>query len=201
MKALFSTGGTVPMARVLREQQRWLIPLAAIIVINLGVLIGVVLPMARSVDAGGRRSTTAARALADASKDLKDAQAARDGQAQATTDLDKFYSQVLPADVATARRITHVKLSQMARAHEVQFERSMANIEPVKESQLERLAMTYDLAGNWDDIRQFIYEIETGSEFIVIDNVVLAEGADGNSPLSLRLDVSTYFRVGDHERK
>jgi hypothetical protein len=201
MKALFSMGGTVPIARVLREQQRWLIPLAAIIVINLGVLIGVVLPMARSVDAGERRSTAAARALADATRDLKDAQAARDGQAQASTDLDKFYRQVLPADVATARRITHLKLSQMARANDVRFERSQANIEPIKNSQLERLMMTYDLAGDWDDIRQLIYEIETGSEFIVIDNVVLAEGTDGNSPLSLKLDLSTYFRVEDHDRK
>src|SRR5262245_11916230 len=201
MKALFSARGTVPLVRVLREQQRLLIPLAAIIVINLGVLIGVVLPMARSVAAGERRSTSAAQALADATKDLKDAQNARDGQAQATTDLDKFYRQVLPADVATARRITHLKLSQMARAHDVRFERSQANIEPIKNSQLERMMMTYDLAGDWDDIRQFIYEIETGSEFIVIDNVLLAEGTDGNSPLSLTLDLSTYFRVEDHDRK
>ena len=201
MNALFTVGGTVPIARVLREQRRWLIPVTAVIVINLGVLIGVVLPMSQSVDAGERRSTTASRALADATKDLKDAQAARDGQAQATTDLDLFYRQVLPSDVATARRITHVKLSQMAREHDVRFERSQADIQPVKDSQLDRLQMSYDLSGSWDDIRQFIYDIETGSEFIIIDNVVLAEGAAGNSPLSLTLDVSTYFRVEDHARK
>jgi Tfp pilus assembly protein PilO len=200
MKALFTIGGTVPLARVLREQRRWLIPLTAIIVINIGVLIGVVLPMARSVDAGERRGATADKALADATKDLKEAQATRDGQAQATTDLDTFYRQVLPADVATARRITHVKLSQLARAHDVTFERSQANIEAIKKSQLERLMVSYDLAGNWNDIRQFIYEIETGPEFVVIDNVVLSEGTDGNAPLSLTLEVSTYFRSEGHDR-
>ncbi len=201
MRALFTIAATVPTARVLREQQRWLIPLTAIIVINIGVLLGVVLPMARSVDAGERRGTVAAKSLADATTDFKDAQATRDGQAQATTDLATFYKQVLPTDVASARRITHVKLSQMARAHEVTFERSQANIEDLKDSQLDRLQMSYELAGNWDDIRKFIYEIETGEEFIVIDNVLLAEGADGNAPLSLTLEVSTYFRSTDgHER-
>ena len=200
MKALFTTASTVPFARVLREQQRWLIPLIAIIVIDIGVLVGVVLPMAQSVDAGERRSTAAAKALADATKDLKDAQATRDGQAQAATDLATFYRQVLPTDVASARRITYVKLSQMARAHDVTFESSSANIEKIRNSSLDRLLMAYELAGNWDDIRQFIYEIETGHEFIVIDNVVLAEGADGGAPLSLRLEVSTYFRPADgHE--
>jgi hypothetical protein len=200
VKALFMNGGTVPLSRVLREQRRWFIPLTAIIAINVGVLVGVVLPMSRSVDAGGRRGVAAERGLSDATKDLKDAQATRDGQAQATTDLDTFYSQVLPTDVASARRITHVKFSQLARARNVTFERSLANIEAVKNSQLERLQVSYELAGNWDDIRQFIYEIETGPEFIVIDNVVLAEGADGNSPLSLTLEVSTYFRSEGHER-
>jgi hypothetical protein len=193
-------GGTVPLSRVLREQRRWLIPLTAIIAINVGALVGVVLPMSRSVDAGGRRGVAAERGLLDATKDLKDAQATRDGQAQATTDLDTFYSEVLPTDVAAARRITHVKFSQLARARNVTFERSLANIEAVKDSQLERLGVSYELAGDWDDIRQFIYEIETGPEFIVIDNVVLAEGADGNSPLSLTLEVSTYFRPEGHEK-
>jgi hypothetical protein len=194
VKALFTVAGAVPVARVLREQQRWLIPLIAIIAINIGVLLGVVLPMARSVDAGERRGAAAAKALADATADLKDAQETRDGQAQATTDLATFYKQVLPTDVASARRMTSLKLSQMADAHQVTFQRSVANIDQVKESELDRLQMSYDLSGNWNDIRKLIYEIETGPEFIVIDNVLLSEGEDGNAPLSLTLQVSTYFR-------
>jgi Tfp pilus assembly protein PilO len=194
MNALFMIGGNVSLMRVLREQQRWLIALFAIIAINVGVLIAVVLPMTRSVDAGERRGAAAAQALAAATSDFKDAQATRDGQAQATADLDTFYKQVLPTDVASARRITQVRLSQKAREHEVNFQRSQATVEAVKQSQLNRLDMTYDLSGNWDDIRQFIYDIETGEDFIVIDNIVLAEGSDSSAPLSLTLAVSTYFR-------
>ena len=55
--------------------------------------------------------------------------------------------------------------------------------------------MECSLEGDWDDIRQLIYEIETGPDFIVIDNVALAEGEDANAPLALTLDISTYYRV------
>ncbi len=55
--------------------------------------------------------------------------------------------------------------------------------------------MNYSLTGDWDDIRQMIYEIETGPDFVVIDNMRLVEGAETNAPLSLTLDLSTYYRV------
>ena len=41
----------------------------------------------------------------------------------------------------------------------------------LRDSTLERLHVNYSLTGDWDDIRQLIYEIETGPDFIVIDNV------------------------------
>jgi Tfp pilus assembly protein PilO len=152
------------------------------------------------VDSGERGAAVAARSLTEATADLQDAQATRDGQAQATSDLDKFYREVLPSDLATARRITHLKLSQMAREHDVAFERSRSTPEALKNSDLEHLQVSYELSGNWDAIRQFIYRVETGREFVVIDNVVLAEGTDSSAPLSLRLDLSTYYRVGGHDR-
>jgi hypothetical protein len=51
------------------------------------------------------------------------------------------------------------------------------------------------LSGNYDDIRALIYEIETSPDFVVIDRVVLTEGQDANSPLSVAMGVSTYYRV------
>ena len=67
--------------------------------------------------------------------------------------------------------------------------------ETLRDSTLERLQVNYALTGDWDDIRQLIYEIETGPDFVVIDNVQLAEGRQANAPLSLTLDLSTYYRV------
>ena len=60
--------------------------------------------------------------------------------------------------------------------------------------------MQCSLEGDWDDIRQLIYEIETGPDFIVIDNVALSEGEGANAPLALALEISTYYRVAGNVR-
>ena len=200
MNALYTVGATVPWSRVVREYRPWLLPLGAVIAINVGVLVSVVLPLARSVESSQQQADRSAQALAAATADFRDAEATRKGQAQATSDLERFYSQVLPADPAAARRITHLKLSQLAREHDVTFERSAAAPETLTGSQLERLKVTYGFSGSWNDIRQFIYDIETGQDFLVLDNVMLSEGSDANAPLALTLDLSTYYRATGAKR-
>ncbi len=74
------------------------------------------------------------------------------------------------------------------------FQGGTASTETLRDSTLERLHVTYAFTGDWDDIRQLIYEIETGPDFIVIDNVQLAEGSQANAPLTLTLELSTYYR-------
>lgn len=200
MNALYAMAATVPWSRVLREYRPWLLPLGAVIAINLGVLLSVVLPLSRAVEASERQAAGSAQALAAATADFRNAEDTRRGQVQATSDLDRFYREVLPADAASARRITHLKLSQMARAHDVTFERSAASPEPVTDSELERLKVSYGFSGSWNDIRQFLFDIETGDDFLIIDNVMLSEGADNSSPLSLTLDLSTYYRSTGSKR-
>jgi Tfp pilus assembly protein PilO len=196
MKALFTFGADVPFGRVVAEHRRWLWPVAIVLAINVIVLVSVVLPLRDSVASGAERAAASEQTLREAMADLKDAEATRDGQTQASADLDKFYLEVLPSDMTSARRITHVKLAQLARSHGVDFQSNVATPEDLRDSTLERLRVSYQLAGDWDDIRQLIYEIETGPDFVVIDNVQLAEN-EANAPLSLTLDLSTYYRIGN----
>lgn len=198
MKALFTVGSEVPFSRVVADHRRVLVPLGAVLVINLVVLIAVVLPLRRSVESGDVRARTSAAALAAATADFKNAEATREGQGQATRDLQRFYKEVLPVDVSAARRLTNLKLGQMVRQHDVNFQRSASTPETVRESDLERLKISYTLSGDWEDIRMLIHDIETGPDFVVIDNVVLQEGIETNAPLALNLDLSTYYRVGPH---
>jgi hypothetical protein len=200
MKALFTVGATVPFSRVVAEHRKFLIPLAVVIAINLGVLGFVVIPLRSSVESIGKRADTAALALKQAKGEFADAEGTRDGQAQGTKDLDRFYRQVLPATAAEARRITHLRLRQKAHEHNVRFQSSALEAQAVRDSELERFRVTYELSGDYDDVRQLIYDIETGGEFLVIDNIRLSEGADNNAPLSLNLDLSTYYRTGRHDR-
>jgi Tfp pilus assembly protein PilO len=194
MKALFAYSADVGWSRVIADHRRWLMPVGAVLVINVVVLIGVVLPLRQSVQTAEARANASAQALREAAADLRTAEATRDGQGQASQDLERFYSEVLPADFTTARRITHLKMSQLARSHDVEFESGSTTPESLRDSVLERLAVSFALVGDWDDIRQMIYEIETGADFVVIDNVGLSEGADPSAGLSLQLELSTYYR-------
>ena len=199
MKALFTYGAEVPVRRVIAENRRWLVPVGVVLAINVIVLAGVVVPLRRSVENSAERAAASESALHEAMADFKEAEATRDGQSQAAKDLDKFYADVLPSSMTTARRITNLKLTLLARSHDVELQKGASVTESLRESSLERLHVNYSLTGDWDDIRQLIYEIETGADFVVIDNVELAEGQEG-AALALTLDLSTYYRVGANGR-
>lgn len=200
MKALFAFNTDVPWSRVIADQRRWLMPVAAVLAINIAVLVAVVLPMRRSVATGTEQANASAQALGAAIAELQDAEATRDGQVDASKDLDRFYGEVLPANFSMARRLTQLRLAQMARSHDVRYKSGGSNTESLRGSTLERLRVECSLEGDWDDIRQLIYEIETGPDFIVIDNVALSEGESESAPLALTLEISTYYRVAGHVR-
>jgi Tfp pilus assembly protein PilO len=184
----------VPISRIAREYRKALIPLGILFAINVALLIAVVLPLGQRVKTNEQRADTAARAEAAAYAEFQKAEALREGKARATKDLDTFYRQVLPADVEAARLVVQSKPRRLASAHDVFYGRSQSDTVEVRESTLERLFSSIELAGSWDDIRGFIYALETAPEFIVIENVAIAEGSDANAPLSLSMELSTYYR-------
>jgi hypothetical protein len=195
MKALFGIAEAVPLSRVVRDYRGWIVVLVVGLAANLVTLTLFVLPLAASADATSARATRAVETREEARADLRAAEQTRDGSAQAARDLDRFYTEILPADVGEARRLTHLKLSQMARERNVRFQRSAASPEELRDSTLERLRVQYALAGDYDDIRALIYDIETAPDFLVIENVFLSEGDDEQAPLTLTLDLSTYYRA------
>src|SRR5688572_29913168 len=200
MKALFAYGTDVPRSRIIADHRRWVVLVADVLAVNVVGWFAVVMPTRRAAASRTTQAEQSAAARNAAIADLKDAEATRDGEAQASKDLDRFYGEVLPQDFAEARRITQLRLAQMARAHDVMFQRGATTPEVLRNSPLERLKVTCMLDGDWDDIRQLIYEIETGPDFIVIDHVALAEGESATAPLSLSLDISTYYRVPGNVR-
>jgi Tfp pilus assembly protein PilO len=198
MKALFGMAEAVPLSRVASDYRLWIIILAIGLAANVAALTLVVLPLAASADATTARAARAAQTLQAARADLQAAEQTRDGSAQAAQDLDRFYREILPADVGSARRLTHLKLSQMARERNVTFQRSAASPEELRDSTLERLRVSYALAGDYDDIRSLIYDIETAPDLLVIENVFLSEGDSEQAPLTLTLELSTYFRTAQN---
>lgn len=200
MRALFAMGNDVPMARIVADHRRVLVPLAALLAINIGVLVLLVLPLRGTVESGGARAKESALALTEARAELAAAEATRDGQAQAIRDLDRFYREVLPADISAAQRLTHSKLSLLARSHDVVFRQSDTTPVELRDSALGQLTVNYTLSGDWEDVQRFIHAVETLPDFVVISNLGLTEAGDDKGGLQLSLMVATYYRARSDAR-
>jgi Tfp pilus assembly protein PilO len=184
--------------RIAREKRPWLLALAALAAINLGLYVAVVYPLAAQVAAAEGRASRAAGDLAQATREEQQARHTVSGKARAADELARFYQEILPGDQAEARRITYLRLAQMARGANLRFERRTFVAQEVRNSQLSRLDMAMVLRGSYQDIRRFIHDLETSPEFVVITNVALAQQrrVEGDA-LELTLALATYFRTAD----
>jgi Tfp pilus assembly protein PilO len=184
--------------RIAREKRPWLLALVALALINLAVYVTVVYPLAGRVAAAGQRAESAARDLGQALREEQQARNTVAGQARAAEDLTRFYEEILPGDQAEARRITYLRLAQMAQRANLRFERRTFAAQEVRHSQLSRLEMTMVLRGAYRDVRRFIHQLETSPEFVVITNVGLAQQRrEQGDLLELTLALATYYRTVD----
>jgi Tfp pilus assembly protein PilO len=171
--------------------------LAAGVIINILVFAFLVYPMRSDVANVEQRTRGAEAGLAAAQDEFARADGALTGKDRALKELDTFYSSVLAKDLTGARRLTFARLAQLAAKSSLDFERR--RYEPVVErgSNLTRLKVSMELLGSYADVRDFIHEIESSPEFVVIDDIGLAEGSQGDPMLRLTLQLSTYFRTSE----
>lgn len=190
-----SEGTQSVMRRIVGEHRRVVYVLVAGIVINLVVFVFLVYPLQSDVANVEQRTKTAEAALVAAQAEFGRANGTLTGKDRALKELDTFYSSVLARDLPGARRLTFARLAQMAAKSNLDFERR--KYEPVIErgSNLTRLKVNMELSGSYADIRDFIHEIESSPEFVVIDDVGLTEGVTNSDALRLTLQLSTYFRT------
>jgi Tfp pilus assembly protein PilO len=189
-------GGSL-LQRVMREHRRVIVPLAIVLGVDIAVYAAVVYPLAQRVANIEERDRTAEDQLRAAQRDHAQAAGTLTGKDRASAELATFYKDVLPADLSGARRLTHLRLEQLARGSNLKFLR--ASFEPMLERNrtLTRLKIEMVLAGNYADMRAFIHQLETAPEFVVIDNVELGENAQSGTqggPLTVTLHLSTYYR-------
>jgi hypothetical protein len=181
--------------RILSEKRGAVIPLVVALLINIGVYALVVYPLGVKSATAADRAVAAAAARQAAERDMASAGALVAGKARADEELATFYQKVLPSDSDEARRVTYARLPALARKANMKFTERHAEIDPLsqKDSQLGRVRTRMVLEGDYQSVRQFLYELETTPEFIIVDDVTLAQ-ADATTPLVLTVDVSTYYR-------
>jgi type II secretion system (T2SS) protein M len=181
--------------RILSEKRGLLIPLVIALIVNIGVYALVVYPLGVKSATAAERAAAAATARQAAERDMAAASALVAGKARADQELATFYQKVLPSDSGEARRITYARLPALARKANMRFtaRQTEDDTRTQKDSQLGRLKTHMALEGDYRSVRQFLYELETTPEFIIVDDVTLTQ-ADADKPLQLTLDASTYYR-------
>jgi hypothetical protein len=181
--------------RVLVEKRSLVIPLGLAILVNIAVYILVVHPLGVKSATAADRAANARLALQAAERDYEGAKALVTGKSRAEQELSTFYDKVLPADFIAARRLTYASLPRLAKKANVKYEQGKYEPEPLKkEARLGQLHIRMVLQGEYESIRQFIYELESAPEFVILDNFTLSQ-SDPAKPPTLTLELSTYYRL------
>jgi Tfp pilus assembly protein PilO len=181
--------------RIFAEKRLLVIPLLLAIAVNVGVYALVVYPLGVKSATAADRAAAATAAVAAADADYNAARALVNGKSEAEQELSTFYDEVLPADFGAARRLTYAALPRLARKSNVRYEQSRYDPEAVKkDDRLGTLRIHVVLHGEYESFRQFLYQLESAPEFVIIDSVTITQ-SDPGQPLGFTLELSTYYRL------
>ena len=184
--------------RVIVEKRSLLVPLAIAALVNVGVYALVVYPLSVKSAGAADRAKAAAAARRAAEQDFAAARGLVAGKIRADQELTTFYDKVLPIDLVAAVRLTYTPLPSVARKANVKLvSRRFEPLIPGRDARLGRLHIFASLQGEYESLRQFIYDLETAPEFVIIDDVSIAQ-AEMGKPLMLTLELSTYYPLGAH---
>jgi hypothetical protein len=182
--------------RVLLEKRAVLIPLAVAAAANVAGYVLVVRPLEIKSTTAVERAAAATGAVRAAEREHAAAEALVTGKTKADEELSTFYQKVVPSDLAAARQMTYAALPALARKSNVKYEQRRFEVDSsVKGGRLGHLRIRMVLQGDYENLRRFIYALETAPQFVIIDELSLAQN-DPAKPLTLTLALSTYYRLG-----
>ena len=185
---------TVLVRRAAREHRVLVTLIAVLVVVNVALYAAAIYPFSRQVASVSERTLDAEMELAAAQLARTRAAGALSGTSQASMDLELFYRDVLPADLTAARRVIWPRLQQIARQAGLQAQSSNAGLATDREQALTQLLIKMELTGSYRAVRDFIHRLERASEFLVIQRIALQESNEESAPLTLQLDLATYYK-------
>ena len=190
----------MPLVQRIVAEKRWGITVVIIsIVIDIALYAFAVLPWSLAVTNARQRAATARSALVAAEQARGAAQITVDGKLEAGRELQTFYREMLPTDLPDARGITFARLEEAASRNNLVMERRNSSTDHEEGSRLARLQMTMFLKGDYRDMRGFLSDLESGEDFIVIEEISLSQDNASENTEALTLGLATYFWTDDGE--
>lgn len=190
----------LPTARIFADRRLLISVLGVLALANVVALAVVLGPLRGRVHSLSQRATVASLTASTAARELGEARQTASGSVKAVGDLQRFYTDILPVNQPAARQMTFVRVAQLAREHGLEYDqRTFAQETPQRtdEGVLTRATLTMSVFGSYRNLRQFLYALETGDDFIVIREVGVVRGDEPNAPLEATLTLSTYFKGAD----
>jgi hypothetical protein len=185
--------------RVYLERRRVALPVLGFLIANVAVFLLAVLPLRRAVVSAEEDTRQATMSLNEAKGAERRAQDSGAKTKQADEELQKFYAEILPRDLATARSLVLYWSNRTATSSNLTLRNGDFEQKAVEDSRLVRVSGRITLTGQYSNIRRFLYALETAEEFIVVENVVLEQSTlQGGQPgapgsLTVALDMATYY--------
>lgn len=188
--------------RIYRERRQTILAVGGFLVANVAVLLFAVFPLTQSVGANQTAANDARLKLLTSqanNKHVKDARSRRD---QAQQEITKFYTSVLPKSHDAAVSLLTFQVRQAAVDAGMKVDVTSTTSTDERESKLVKVSEHITLDGAYQNIRKFLYAVETAQEFVVVEKVELAQksadlGNPGAGGLAVGLDISTYYVRSD----
>ncbi|MEI6246772.1 MAG: type 4a pilus biogenesis protein PilO, partial [Acidobacteriota bacterium] len=184
--------------RIFVERRSVLVPLAALLVIDVALLAGVVFPLKKVVASDTAAADASHFSTAVATQRLKQMQGARSSRDRAQQELAKFYGQVLPVSQAAAEKLALVEITKLVRENSLTLGAQAFEDEIIKDTPLRRLTTKVELLGDYAAVLHFIYDVETSEAFLAIRTVQLSQATrqqQNSGQLQLAMEIATYYRV------
>ena len=183
------------LRRIFDEKRAIALPLGVAFLVNVGVYAFIVYPLSARAAGAEDRAGAATRALNAAVRDEAAARTLVKSKAHAEEELTFFYDKVLPDGQSAARRITYAHLPDLARKASVKYEARHTEVDVNRANpRVGRLKIRMVLQGDYEGFRQFVYDLESAPEFLIIEDVTLTQG-DPGKPLTLTINMSAYYRA------
>lgn len=114
--------------------------------------------------------------------------------AQGEKDLAVFREKIPPHQEFTKLIL---ELQELADEAGLDLDRISYDHEQEKNSDLLRYTLTFTLEGNYNNLKQFIHDLEQSPRLVIINEIGLqGAGRSGEADVRLQLSLDTFFRAG-----
>ncbi len=107
-------------------------------------------------------------------------------------DLSSFYA-MIPARSDLTGLIE--ELFNMADNAGLEIDRIGYDPQKLEERPLLAYTLMFSVTGNYEQLKNFVYDIETSPRLISLDEIALSGAGEGDRPVSLNLRFTTYFQA------